>query len=182
VPRLSRPRLRFVTALLGVDVPGEREAPETFHVTLVYFGRDRPFNDLIRAAVIASSVCKDFDPFKCQVHRVVSFDPGDKGYPIVGRIESQQINELWTVLRTAYDEHGFEYSKKWPNFTPHVTLSYSPVPLKAPILLSSSVTGTTLRGGAAVVWNVNDLMLLGDGTPKEVISIPLARSPMEWML
>ena len=108
-----------------IEVPGDRVDVSTMHVTILYLGNDVPIQELGRAIVAAYDVVSRHRSFLLKSRKVTSFGPGDYGYPIVCRVESPELHELRTQLRTAFDEVGVEYSDKYPTYKPHVTLSYS---------------------------------------------------------
>ena len=56
---------------------------------------------------------------------VKSFGNGDDGYPIIVPVESDELFEFRKKLAKKLDDNNVKYSKKWPEYKPHITLSYS---------------------------------------------------------
>jgi 2'-5' RNA ligase len=118
-----------VARLLGqIEVPGERVPGDEKHVTLLHLGKDVPIETVSRAMVGAYEVASTTVPFTLQVHEAKCFEPGDDGTPIVCPVVSTEIYELWGALCKAMGRAGVDYSKKWPIFMPHITLSYAKEP------------------------------------------------------
>lgn len=111
-------------ALGRITVPGTPEPRETYHVTLLYLGKDVPIDDVSKALVVAYRVAEITKPIQLTVDEVSSFPKGDDGYPIICPVKSPELHQLWEALCSAFDHAGVEYSKKFPVYNPHVTLSY----------------------------------------------------------
>lgn len=109
--------------LSEIQVPGERESQK--HVTLLFLGDDVPVERLAKAMEAAYQVAATTRPFTLRTDTVTCFPKNPGGVPIICKIESEELHALHDRLKAAFDEAGIEYSKKWPDFKPHVTLAYA---------------------------------------------------------
>ena len=151
--------------LSEINVPGEKEAPSSMHITLLYIGKEVPIDSLAEAMKAAYSVTARTKPFTVRTSRVTSFPINpDDGYPIIARVESDALHELRSTLVSTFTEAGVEFSNKYPDYKPHVTLSYS----KENGL--DEVTIPTVEWGAheAVLWGGDD------GDRRLVITFPFS--------
>lgn len=158
--------------LHALDVPGDKEPPHGFHVTLVHMGDGVPIDVLAATVEAIFPIAQDTQPFTAQVSQISSFPAKDDGVvPIICPVNSTGIRDLWGRLTTALDAAGIEYSKKFPKFSPHATLGYCDDPLVEEI-----VNG---RSFPVVEWGVGEVTLFGgdsgDGT--FVASFPFALEP-----
>ncbi len=112
--------------LSDVPVEGELEAEGDYHITLVYFDDGLSNDQMFKAAqVIHEAVAEVYGPIQIAVNQVTSFpaDPSGKS-PVIARVQSPVLELLRQKIVTALDSHDIPYSKKHPEFKPHVTLSY----------------------------------------------------------
>jgi 2'-5' RNA ligase len=116
-----------------IEVPGNKTPSASMHVTILYMGKDVPIDDLAEAVKATYAVTARTRPFTVRTTRVSSFpsNPDDQdGYPIIARIESDDLHEFREALAASFDAAGLDYSKKFPEYKPHVTVSYSPEPVE----------------------------------------------------
>lgn len=111
--------------LSGIEVEGKKEDIANFHITLLFMGGDIPIEQLAKALGAAHSVTSTTRPFSVSTSHVTCFPKGDDGVPIICPVDSDQLHDLHTKLCKAFDEAGVEYNKKYPEYKPHVTLSYA---------------------------------------------------------
>jgi len=153
--------------LLGeIDVPGAKEATGSFHVTLLYIGNDVPIAALAEALKATFSVTSTTRPFTVQTNRVTCFpkNDNDKGKsPIICRIDSDPLHDLQAKIRTAYDDAGIEYSKKFPEYKPHMTLAYADEEIEE-------------RRIPTVSWGAHEIVLWGgdEGDNRLVMHFPFS--------
>jgi 2'-5' RNA ligase len=114
--------------LSSLDVPGEKEGSAFMHVTLLYL-EDASIEEVIRAISATYRVTNETAPFLLRASSISHFDGGEK-VPIICPIESAPLHEFQFRLRNAFDQDGIPYSKKFPEYKPHVTLSYAEAPLE----------------------------------------------------
>lgn len=139
--------LEAAEQLAKVDVLGKPNPPATMHITLHYFGENKAGLDPVQLGKITkimTEVGRNFKPFPIEVSRA-SFFPSDEDIPCICRIHKGKWQKgkgdesggrppgscpLLYVLKSELDEKfdaaGVEYSKKYPEYKPHVTLSYVP--------------------------------------------------------
>lgn len=113
-----------------IPVPGEKENEGDLHITLVYF-EDPSTDDLFEIAKVIHNVVKNTNgPIPIMVDTLTSFppDPTTGVAPVVGKVFSEPLVALRRRIVQALDAKGLHYSKKHPDFKPHVTLSYSSAP------------------------------------------------------
>jgi 2'-5' RNA ligase len=148
-----------VARLLGqIEVPGERVPGDEKHITLVHFGTNIPIEVISRAMVAAYEVASSTVPFPIQVLEAKCFEPGDDGTPVVCPVVSPEIYDLWGSLCKALDKAEVSYSKKWPIFIPHITLSYAEEP-QDPFPVGP------------FEWSVYEMVLWGGDSGDERVSI-----------
>lgn len=115
-----------------IEVPGTRASSGSLHITVVYIGADVPIDTLTDAVKATYEVTSKTRPFTVRATRVTHFpvDDDQADYPIIARIDSDELHEFREQLVAAFDEAGVEFDKKFPVFKPHVTLSYAPEPVE----------------------------------------------------
>lgn len=119
----------IATKLSKLDVPGERESAQDLHVTMVYLQEEtsQQFADALKATYDFINKTKGFE---VKTKKVICFDKGEDGYPIVCEVEHGRIADVQDELCKHLDENGVSYSKKWPTYRPHICLSYSDKKIK----------------------------------------------------
>lgn len=145
-----------------IDVPGAREPKHKYHITVLYLGGEVAIDVVAKATLVAYGVVRRAKPFVVSSRLVTSFPGGDDGVPIIARIGSPELITFQAALRKAFDSAGVEYSKRFPEFKPHVTLSYADAPMQDLTI-------------PPVVWTVSELVLWGgdDGEKRIVVKLPL---------
>jgi len=114
-----------------IECPGDKVDMGTYHVTMLYIGDKTPISVVAKALETAAPVMQRTAPFGLEVRKIRNFpeNPDDRsGHPIIAQVESPMLHELRGELAQAFDDHDVPYSKKFPDFKPHVTLAYSPEP------------------------------------------------------
>jgi 2'-5' RNA ligase len=115
-----------VARLLGqIEVPGNPESRADLHITLLYFGSNVPIDTISQAIVVAYEVANRTKPIQLTIEKVLCFPRGDDGVPIIGEVGSAELHALQKDLRTSMDAAKINYSKKFPEYHPHVCLSYA---------------------------------------------------------
>lgn len=145
-----------------IEVPGNREPRSRYHVTVLNLGKEVPLEQVSKAAMVAFYVCSKAQPFLATMKVATSFPKGDDGFPIIARVESPALHALHAALTSAFDGAGIEYSKKFPEFKPHVTLAYAD-------------TGMPDRPISPITWTVGEIIVWGGdkGENRIVVKIPL---------
>lgn len=150
--------------LSEIEVGGKTEAPSHFHITLLYLGENVPIETLGKALVATYEVSSQTDPFTVRTSRVSSFPATPDGeVPIICLVDSAPLHDLHARLKKAYDKAGVDYSKKFPTYRPHVTLSYAEEAIKD-------------RKIPTVEWGAHELVLWGgdEGDRRVVMSFPFS--------
>jgi 2'-5' RNA ligase len=112
--------------LSTIDVPGKREAPGFFHVTLHYLGKDLPIETIAKAIPVIYGVAQETAPFVLRTSLVTCFDDHGDGFPVHCQVESPGLHALHAALKEGLKANGIPFSDKWPEYKPHMTLSYAP--------------------------------------------------------
>lgn len=167
--------------LAGLDVPGNREPVSSFHVTMFFFGDDVPIDALAEIIKVTYGVTSETKPMTVRTSQVTSFPAGDDGQPIICRVESDALHDLRDKIKGAFDGANIEYSNKFPEFRPHVTLAYDPEP-----------EGDFKEERIPTVeWGAHELVLWGgdSGDDRLIVTFPIAltkkaifRAAIKWAL
>jgi 2'-5' RNA ligase len=110
--------------LAEIPVPGRKEPMAKLHITLHYFGEAYADNKALKAAQIAFEVAGKFKPFRVSTSLISTF-PGKEEVPVICKVNSPELHTFRAALSEAFDAAGVEYSKKYPEYIPHITLSYA---------------------------------------------------------
>ena len=145
--------------LKAVDVPGDREPSD--HLTMFYFEQDLTMSDIMKICKTVSPIVEKYSTFKLSIDKISCFPKGPDGVPIKGDVNSKDLIKLRKEIAKAFDKNKIKFSKRHPDFNPHVTLSYSDddtddVKLKEPI-----------------VWMVNKLVLWGGDSDTDGINVDI---------
>jgi RNA 2',3'-cyclic 3'-phosphodiesterase len=134
-----------------VKVPGECVPTHEKHITVLYLGKEVPLEQVGHAVVAAAEIASKVTPFRCTVESYTCFPKGDDGVPIISPVISPELHTLNETLKKAFDEANVTYSKKFPEYKPHVTLSYATEPVDTQPMgpLEWSVYEMVLWGGDA---------------------------------
>jgi 2'-5' RNA ligase len=148
--------------LAQVDVPDEREPKDKYHITILNLGDEVPIEALGRAAIAAFNVTSYSKPFQVRCGLVSAFEGAKSGVPIIARIESPELHQLWSRLKLAFDTAGVEYSKKFPEYVPHVTLAYAQETMPDKVI-------------QPLTWTVSQIVLWGGdkGANRIIVQFPL---------
>lgn len=154
--------------LSEIEVPGKKESRDRYHITLLYLGEDVDIKVLAQALEVTHAVTTTTRPFTLQVNRVAAFPSGDDGFPIICPVNSDPLHDLRKRLADDYDAAGIEYSKRFPEYRPHVTLSYSEEDIEE-------------RRIPTVEWGAHELVLWGgdQGDGRLVITFPFVLEPSD---
>lgn len=148
--------------LARVPVPEKREAPTDYHITLFSLGDAMDLEEVSKGMIAGYPIVSETKPFTVSTSLVTSFDKNPGGVPVIAKIESPELHALREKLAEAFDSAGVEYSKKFPEFRPHCTLSYAeetPEDLTIP----------------TISWTVDEITLFaGDkGESDVIVKLPL---------
>jgi 2'-5' RNA ligase len=109
-----------------IKVPGKKESISEYHVTMLYFGENYPIKEVSKTLEATYEALEDVKPFLIKTSRVESFPkPEHEPCAIIARVDSEELHELNDKLKKKFDKVGVEYSKKFKDFKPHITLAYA---------------------------------------------------------
>ena len=132
----------------GIEVPGQREAEASFHITMFYLGEGLPIEDIAEVLKVTFRVVQDQGPFTVRTSLLTCFPEGEDGVPVICQIESEALHALRSRLRDGLKAEGLFFSDKHPTYRPHVTLAYAEAPVADQRL-------------PTVEWGVHELVLWG---------------------
>src|SRR5690606_38545516 len=110
--------------LRQIDVPDVKKRDSSDHLTLFYLGDNIPLDTINDAIEACITITEKQKPFLIDVNGYSCFPKGEK-VPVVCRVKNQEIFDLREDLKKRLDKLNVEYSKKFPTFKPHITLSYN---------------------------------------------------------
>ena len=137
--------------LSDIDVPGNKELKDNLHITFLMLSSEPiDIKDVSEIIKVTYNIFSKIEPFFVSFDKLTNFPKGDKGYPIILTISSKKFEQIHKKLWTACEEAGIDFSKKFKNFRPHITLSYSDKPIKETNIseLGFTVTEFVLWGGS----------------------------------
>jgi 2'-5' RNA ligase len=146
-----------------IEVDGDKTSLDSFHITIMYLGKDVSIDHIADAMKATFEVTSKTKPFSVRTSRVTNFPSNDEGVPIIARVESDALHALRTQLQETYERLGVAYDNKYPNYKPHVTLSYAELEIE-------EFRIPTLE------WGAHELVLWGgdEGDRKLVITFPFS--------
>lgn len=109
--------------LSEIECDGKKEAPSSYHITLLFLGSEVPIETLAKALVTTYNITSQTRPFTVSTNRVCCFPKNEDGVPVICRVDSDPLYDLQAQLAKAYDDAGIEYSKKY-EYKAHLTLAY----------------------------------------------------------
>jgi 2'-5' RNA ligase len=112
--------------ITGLEVPGEKESPSEYHITILCFEDNWPISQVSKALEATYDVISKITPFKVKATKVSHFSPREgKPIPIIAPIESEELHDLREKLGKEFDDQEIEFNKTFKDFKPHITLAYS---------------------------------------------------------
>jgi len=146
-----------------IEVDGDKTALGTYHVTMIYMGKDVPMEVLSEAIKATFEVTSKTRPFSVKTNKVTTFPKNDDGVPIIARVESEALHDLRAKLVESFQANGVDFNNKYPDYKPHVTLSYA----------EDSISDFEIP---TVEWGAHELVLWGgdDGDRKLVVTFPFS--------
>lgn len=156
--------------LSELDVPGQKDPTDHFHVTIIHLGDDVAIETLAEALVATFKVSSKTAPFTVSTSRVSCFpmkksatSPRDGKVPVICRIESDALHTLQQNLKASLKEAGVGFSDKFPEYKPHVTLAWA----------NDNIEDKRIP---TVEWGAHELVLWGgdEGDRKLIITFPFS--------
>ena len=147
---------------------GEPEPPGFYHITMHHLGDEVPIEVLTEAVRPVFEVCSETRPFLVSTSHVTTFPPHPEHgtVPIICRIDSPELHALRDRLSEALDSAGVDYSRKFPEYKPHVTLAFA----------KGLEDEVDLHLPVPVAWGAHEIVLWGGdkGANRVVVSFPLS--------
>lgn len=158
------------------EVPGERLSASDMHVTILYVGKNVSIVDLAKAMVAAYGVAGRTRPLSLVIDRATNFPVGPDGWPIICRLDSPELQRLNADLKAEFSRLGLPFNNKWPDYKPHVTLSYIKEPQPEGFVFDSPLPGP-------LPFAVHELTIWGgkEGEGQIHVDIPFVLSPAQRM-
>ena len=150
--------------LSELDVPGRKEPVGNFHVTILHLGDNVPIEELAKALIATYEVSSKTPPFSVSTNKLSCFPAKpDAEVPLICHVDSDELHDLRDRLCASYDAAGIQYSKKFPEYLPHLTLGWG----------KEQVADQRIP---TVEWGAHELVLWGgdDGDRRVVITFPFS--------
>lgn len=144
--------------LQKVKVPGSRDLSD--HLTMFYFEDKLSPKRIAKICEVLSDTIKDTKPFNCTIKQISSFPAGKDGVPIKGDVTSKKLVFLREEIAKALDKNKISFSKKFPDFNPHVTLSYH----------SGNFDKIKIN---PITWTVTNLVIWGGSSEERGIDVKI---------
>lgn len=113
-----------------VDAPGEKEDLSDAHITLTHTKESDASTEVLGDMIeVLVPLLQGVRPFAAHTSRVSVFDAtshSDDKIPLVCRVESPELHSMRQKVAEAFDKAGIVFSKDFPDYKPHITLSYAP--------------------------------------------------------
>lgn len=109
-----------------LEVPGIKEMPSEYHITLLVFENNWPIKNILKATEAAYQVVSETEPFTVKINKVSHFPPRDDDpTPIIAPVKSEGLHALHKQLAKSFDKIKIDFKKTFKEYKPHITLSYS---------------------------------------------------------
>lgn len=110
----------------GIEVPGVKETPSEYHITLLVFGDDWSISQMLKAIETTYRVVSEVEPFSVKSNKVSHFPKReDHPVPIIAPVKSEELQQLHKKLSRAFDKDKIEFKKTFKEYRPHITLAYA---------------------------------------------------------
>ncbi len=158
--------------LAEVDIGkwGEKEPPSSFHITMAYMGREVPIETIAQMIPAIFPVVAKTSPFTVSTSHVTTFPPHpEDGVPIIARVDSEPLHAFRAAVCQAMDAAGVDFSKKFPDYKPHVTLAYA----KDALVHYDNAFDIHIP---TIEWAAHELVLWGgdNGDNRLIVTFPLS--------
>jgi 2'-5' RNA ligase len=151
------------------EVPGEPHSASDMHVTVLYVDKASPILDVAKTMIAAHAITSKNRPFQITIQDVSSFPRNpDDGLPIICFINSPELQAIHYALKAEFDRLQIPYRHKYPEYKPHVTLSYVKEETPEGYVFNSSLPGP-------ISFTVYELSIMGYADDAHVrVELPLS--------
>lgn len=112
--------------LSSIEIPGDKCDTASMHITLLCLEDNCPIDVIAKTLEATYNVVHDFKPFLVKTNKVEYFSVEENNpYPLIAKIESEELHNLNKKLKKVLDDNNIKYSKKFKDYKPHITLSFS---------------------------------------------------------
>ncbi len=144
--------------LLSLPVPpGSPLTAGEMHITLLYLGKGVPVVSTLGAVMGCHTVAARWKPFRVHAALLTSFPAGEDGVPVIVRVVSEELMAFQAQLKAAMERMSVPFSDKYPEYKPHVTLTYA----------NEAVQPTKV---GPVSWDVGEVTVWGGEEMDKVVS------------
>jgi 2'-5' RNA ligase len=134
--------------LSEIDVPGKKENINEFHITMIFLEDKLNIKKISSVIEAAYAVLENAKPFIVTTDTITCFPVNNNDpYPIIAKIDSKELHTLNDKIKKEFDKQNIEYSKKFKDYKPHITLSYSDEKIE-----DFKIDPITFTVGEIVVW------------------------------
>lgn len=157
---LAAPISRDISTLFNaLNIDGNRDPSD--HITMFYFDDDVSIKKLCKIIGLVYDITNELKPFEASSSEIISFPENKHGeYPIVAKVKSSKLMSLRENIAKVFDDNKIKYSKKFPEYKPHLTVSYSEEKVNMKF--------------DPIKWSINSIALYGgdNGEEKLFVSFP----------
>jgi 2'-5' RNA ligase len=107
-----------------IKVPGKKLDADEYHITLFYIEEEFTFKSLVEYIAAMLPLMSDQKPFKVSIDHVETFPKGPDGVPLICPVKSSALKKFRELLAKKFDKEKLKYSKRFPEYKPHLTLAY----------------------------------------------------------
>lgn len=111
--------------LKEIEVPGENAANSELHITILCFEDNWPISELAKSLEAAYDIVSKFKPFRVTMDKVTCFPKHGDRCAIIAPVKSDELHELHDKLAKNFDKEDIDFSKRFKDYKPHVTLSFN---------------------------------------------------------
>lgn len=157
----------------SIKVPGVKQSASDMHITIIYLGKDTSIETIASALTSIHKITSQTSPFLCGVKSVSSFPKNpDDGIPIILPVLSPRLHILREQLVNEFTSSGIEFNNKYPEYKPHVTMSY---------VTDDSMSKYNSPMDGPLTWTASQLFLWGGNDGDEALSVnfPFVLGPLD---
>lgn len=112
--------------IAGLDVPGTKESPSEYHITVLCFDENWPITEISKALEATYEVISSIKPFHIKSTKISHFPKHEDGpIPIIAPIESEELMKMQKALAKEFESQKIDFKKTFKDYKPHITLAYS---------------------------------------------------------